>query len=465
MLAKETLEGSAGRTRVADDSNVRYVFGAFTLDPRRRTLKYGATIVAMSDRLFQILLALVRANGATLSREELHSIIWPGGAMPDNNLSQHVYLLRKTLGERAGDRLYIMTSHGRGFRFVAPISIVSPPDGFDGEPVSASPGADVRSSWPGVAAFRLYSRACSLLDRGSPSDLMTARDDFETILKLQPNYAPAFVGSARTSLLLLQCGYMPTAYVAPRAKTAIICALKAEPHSAAAHATLSALLLFADWNVREAKRELDKALELDAHNALVRVNGVWFYIWTGDIDKAVAEMERVVVNEPSSVSLQILLARAMIYKGRYADAIATLSAAIEGRPEFAVVARRLRAEALLCAGYPTDAILDLLLCASEHSEEPPRLSLLSIAHAANREWGKARAIYEGLLKAAQSEFVPQTSLVPVALQLGDRDAAMGHFETAVTQREATLPLLRHSPWIAPLQELERYKRISRALGF
>src|ERR1700758_5116797 len=116
MLAEEAIQRNSARTGVSDDSNIRYVFGAFTLDPRRGTLRYGATIVAMSDRLFQILLALVRANGATLSREELHSIIWPGGAMPDNNLSQHVYLLRKTLGERAGDRLYIMTSHGRGFR-------------------------------------------------------------------------------------------------------------------------------------------------------------------------------------------------------------------------------------------------------------------------------------------------------------------------------------------------------------
>src|SRR5262249_31613189 len=163
---------------------------------------------------------------------------------------------------------------------------------------------------------------------------------------------------------------------------------------------------------REAKRELDKALALDPLNALVRVNGVWFYIWTGEMDKAVAEMERLVVNDPAAAHLQILLARAMIYKGRYADAIATLSLVIDGKPEFASSARRLIAEALLCSGAAADAMLDLLLCPAEHSEDALRLPLLSIAHAANQEWEKAHAIYEALLKSAQSEFVSQTSLVP-----------------------------------------------------
>src|SRR6185437_1108578 len=109
-----------------------YTFGPFSLDPVRATLRCGSDDVPLSARLFTLLLKLVRADGAVVSRDELRRLIWPNGDVADNNLSQHVYMLRRLLAERAGDRVYINTEHKRGFRLVAPVRVVEPADANDG---------------------------------------------------------------------------------------------------------------------------------------------------------------------------------------------------------------------------------------------------------------------------------------------------------------------------------------------
>src|ERR1700727_2768300 len=102
-----------------------YVFGSFRLDPMRGLLHFGSEIVPLPGRLLQLLLALIAANGNVVEKDTLALALWPDGDATDGNLSQHMYMLRKILGERARDRSYVMTVHGKGYRFAAPVSIVS----------------------------------------------------------------------------------------------------------------------------------------------------------------------------------------------------------------------------------------------------------------------------------------------------------------------------------------------------
>src|ERR1700683_1035584 len=89
-----------------------YAFGPFRLDPARRLLYSGCESVSMYDRTFQILLLLIEAGGEVVGKETLAAKVWPESIITDGNLSQHIYLLRQTLGERAKDRSYIMTVPG-----------------------------------------------------------------------------------------------------------------------------------------------------------------------------------------------------------------------------------------------------------------------------------------------------------------------------------------------------------------
>lgn len=99
-----------------------YTFGDFRIDAVARSLsRLDGTPVALTARVFDTLLYLVRHPGISLGKEELLSGIWPGRVVEENNLTQSISTLRKALGAEADGHRYIVTEPGRGYRFVADV--------------------------------------------------------------------------------------------------------------------------------------------------------------------------------------------------------------------------------------------------------------------------------------------------------------------------------------------------------
>lgn len=439
-----------------------YVFGPFRLDPTRGLLTYGSEVVPLPERLFSLLLALIEANGTVVSRRQLAMVLSPDEPLSEANLSQHVYMLRRILGERAKDRLYIMTAHNKGFRFACPVSIVVPSQ--DQVPVKSIDGRDDPLLDGGFEAFRHYSRGSYLLERRTAGALRTAIDYFTAALAVNTNYAPALVGLARAHAYLAEYWYVPGSYAFPKAKDAVMRALQIEPSSGSAHAVLSNIMLFCEWDWREAKREIDVAVRLNPDSIAVCTGAVWFYECTGANERALAEAQHALSVEPSSPGLQILLGRVLTHSGDYDNAIAYLSHLIESGPEFAI-ARRHRAQALILNGRPGDAVVDLLMLPQDRAEDVAmRLPMLGRAYAEMGETERAKEIYATLLEVARTEFVVYWNLAVIAVGLGRYDEALDDLERAVECREPSLPLLRSSAWFAPISKSARFKGLLRSVG-
>ena len=100
-------------------------FGRFRLLPQRRELRADGVVVELGSRAFDILLVLIEARGALVTKDELLSRVWPDTVVEENNLVVQISALRKVLGE---DRDSIRTVSGRGYRFVAEITSVGETD-------------------------------------------------------------------------------------------------------------------------------------------------------------------------------------------------------------------------------------------------------------------------------------------------------------------------------------------------
>jgi DNA-binding winged helix-turn-helix (wHTH) protein/TolB-like protein/Flp pilus assembly protein TadD len=87
---------------------------------RRRLLRDGAA-VPLQPKDFETLLVLVQNCARVVTKEELMALLWPDAIVEEANLSQHIYVLRKALGEGAQDHSYIVTVPGRGYRFTASV--------------------------------------------------------------------------------------------------------------------------------------------------------------------------------------------------------------------------------------------------------------------------------------------------------------------------------------------------------
>jgi Tol biopolymer transport system component/DNA-binding winged helix-turn-helix (wHTH) protein len=98
-----------------------YEFGEFTLDVDRRILLRGGQPVVLAPKVFETLLALVEPGGRTVTREELLDRVWGGAAVEEGGLSRNISILRKALGEKPDEHLYIVTVPGRGYQFAAEV--------------------------------------------------------------------------------------------------------------------------------------------------------------------------------------------------------------------------------------------------------------------------------------------------------------------------------------------------------
>ena len=100
-----------------------YAFGPFQLDVERLLLLHGGEPVPLGPKVVETLLALIEHPGDLLAKSALLDRVWPEGFVEEANLAQNIYVLRKTL--RAHWEVdAIETVPRRGYRFVAPVSLV-----------------------------------------------------------------------------------------------------------------------------------------------------------------------------------------------------------------------------------------------------------------------------------------------------------------------------------------------------
>jgi DNA-binding winged helix-turn-helix (wHTH) protein/TolB-like protein len=96
-----------------------YEFGPYRLDAVKRVLLRDGQTVPVTSKAFDTLLLLVEHSGQVLQKDELMKALWPDTIVEENNLTQQISMLRKTLGERAHEHRYVVTVPGRGYSFVA----------------------------------------------------------------------------------------------------------------------------------------------------------------------------------------------------------------------------------------------------------------------------------------------------------------------------------------------------------
>ncbi len=107
------------------DSKVVYEFGPFRMDPDKQVLLRDGQAIAVSPKAFETLLVLVRRGREVVSKEELMKEIWPDSFVEETNLSQHIFKLRKALGDTLEGERYIVTLPGRGYRFAVPVRTIT----------------------------------------------------------------------------------------------------------------------------------------------------------------------------------------------------------------------------------------------------------------------------------------------------------------------------------------------------
>lgn len=116
-----------------------YVFGDFRLIPGEGLLLRNGEPVPLSLKAFSTLVFLVERHGHLVQRSELIETVWEDLFVEDANISKCVWAIRNALGQESKSSTFIQTIPRRGYRFVAPVSVVDSSGAFR---LSDFPGVD-----------------------------------------------------------------------------------------------------------------------------------------------------------------------------------------------------------------------------------------------------------------------------------------------------------------------------------
>src|SRR2546423_3639386 len=78
-----------------------YTFERFRLDIDSLMLYEDMRPVDLAPKVVETLVALVERRGEIVSKQELMERLWADSFVEESNLTQNIYLLRKTLGTNA----------------------------------------------------------------------------------------------------------------------------------------------------------------------------------------------------------------------------------------------------------------------------------------------------------------------------------------------------------------------------
>jgi len=139
-----------------------YEFDRFRIDLAERALLCEGVFVPLTQKAFEVLLALVERRGGLVSKEELMAKVWPDTFVEESNLTQNIYTLRKALGHTPDGEGYIVTVPRRGYRFAAGVRELTGEEESQSEPASIKFNVDLETKSdvaPGAAPAALIKES------------------------------------------------------------------------------------------------------------------------------------------------------------------------------------------------------------------------------------------------------------------------------------------------------------------
>lgn len=103
------------RTEEAPRTGIR--FGPFRYDPASYVLVKNGDRVSLSAKEFDVLTALIEADGAPLRTEEIYERVWGNRYGDVSTVGVYVQRLRRKLEPDPAEPRFIETIHGKGYRF------------------------------------------------------------------------------------------------------------------------------------------------------------------------------------------------------------------------------------------------------------------------------------------------------------------------------------------------------------
>lgn len=278
---------------------------------------------------------------------------------------------------------------------------------------------------------------------------------FEEAIKLDPGYALAYSALADSYVSYDFYGILPPWETSKKAKTAAINALVIDDTLAEAHTSLACVKMMYERDWSNAEREFKRAIELDPEFAPAHNWYSHFLMAMGRIDESFAESQIALKLDPLDDSINQYLGWHYIHARQFDRAIAQLEKTLEQNPEF-FLARVTLGMAYEQKGEVAKAI-DEFKKAYGMEKNAIVLGFLGRAYAQVGRMDEARKILEELEELSKRIYVPAFIIGLIYTSFGQNTQAFEWFEKAYAAQNEWLNWWKVAPEVDILRSDPRFQ--------
>jgi len=430
----------------------------------------------------RILVELFDHAGAVVTREQLVKALWPAGVVDfDNGLNVAVRKLRVALDDVGDTPRYIETLPRVGYRFIgkpgdAPVAPAAPA-------AMKKPLARIAlvcslvvlavglglSAWlwsgtkqtrhvPSERAQELYLAGLQLRSRRDLDVGHLSIDKFEQALREDPNYPEAWGAYGEGISVAVIRQTMTPAEGVPKARAAAERSIALAPDLPNGHTLLGQIHMDYDKDFAAAKREFDRALQLNDQSSLTWHHMAMWHGQQGNLDAAFAAIRRARELEPTRPVFAMNFGLLLYEARRFDEAIAIEKTLLEMNPKYDQ-ARSVLVRSLLASGDPEEALAQ----AQNNVGDGPNQGDLGMVYAKLGRRDDALREIALLDERARRGFAVAYEQAQIFAGLGDLDQACAALERGIVDRSLLVNWMRLEPRLDPLRGSKCYQDADRKL--
>jgi TolB-like protein/Tfp pilus assembly protein PilF/predicted Ser/Thr protein kinase len=312
-------------------------------------------------------------------------------------------------------------------------------------------------------AYNLYLKGLHFANRSSPESLHKALDCFSAAIGIDPDFAPAYVGTAHTYGAFGVLAFSAPAGMWTKAKTALEKALELDDELAEAHAVAALIAFYYDWDWVAAERSYRRTFSLNPGIASAHAHYAWHCLARGRFDEAVREIKLAQNLDPLMPLFYAFSTGIHGAIGRPDEAIEEFQRAVELDPNMGL--------AYFHAGtaYSQNRLMDKAISAFQKSRELAAYSgwaegQLGIVYLTIGQREKAEAILEELLEKKNKIYVSSFCIGLLWGALGNLDKAFERMDQAIEERDSIMPFAHIYADIGALRSDSRFGKMMKKMN-
>lgn len=435
-----------------------FTIGRLRVEPSTRQVVSDGSSETLEPRVMQVLVALGRANGGIVTRDELIDWCWGGRIVGEDAINRAIFRLRQVAAEIGDGSFGVETITKVGYRLVAPPTPSTPvglPDAPTAKASASRRGVILAAGasaiglagagffWQRPWSHRPDPEALDLVRRGDLAQRASRPDQtrqsvayFERAVRIDPKYGAAWGALALAYTHSLD-GFSEAqlASLPGRIRSAARRALELEPDNADAQLALACITpYFRNWSRMEP--ELRRIRDRYPDHWLANGRLAILYYQVGRLTDGAALHLRVIEMEPMIPGPYAFAATALSMLGRVQEADSLLKEAADRWPANPLLWFA-RFDHLLFSGRPGSAaalIMDPEARPSGMSDAQTE-PILRLARAAeHRRPGDVASVIDNLTGMARSDVGFIASAAPLFALLGRPDLTFASLDRYLLNR-------------------------------